>query len=422
MDSRSSEKTKLIAVVLIALFFGFLTGYYLELLLIALAGYILWSLDLLFNFERWIERGANVDEAPSGGGIWDRLIGHALKIRKSLKLERERNTKLKVRFNEVLRSFPFPTIVLNGRNEIQWINKRAAKILSLQRKKDVGIPIQNIFRYEELSRKLKSSESSEFELKSPNGDDTLMMTISKLTRNVRIISIRNISERVRLDASRKKFISNASHEMRTPLTIINGYLEMLKQNKDLDKKSIEMVDIAYEHGQKMDALITDLLILSGLRDAENVNKISKYVNFSSVIDESIINLKNSVKFKQKINLDIDKKLELLGTEYQLYSIASNLIENAVKYSPKNSEINIFWGKENGDGVFKVIDQGIGISQKEMDQVTEPFYRTPDAQDQNIEGTGLGLSIVNESAIRNNGIFSFKSAPGKGSEFKVTFKL
>jgi len=422
MDSRSSEKTKLIAVVLIALFFGFLTGYYLELLLIALAGYILWSLDLLFNFERWIERGANVDEAPSGGGIWDRLIGHALKIRKSLKLERERNTKLKVRFNEVLRSFPFPTIVLNGRNEIQWINKRAAKILSLQRKKDVGIPIQNIFRYEELSRKLKSSESSEFELKSPNGDDTLMMTISKLTRNVRIVSIRNISERVRLDASRKKFISNASHEMRTPLTIINGYLEMLKQNKDLDKKSIEMVDIAYEHGQKMDALITDLLILSGLRDAENANKISKYVNFSSVIDESIINLKNSVKFKQKINLDIDKKLELLGTEYQLYSIASNLIENAVKYSPKNSEINIFWGKENGDGVFKVIDHGIGISQKEMDQVTEPFYRTPDAQDQNIEGTGLGLSIVNESAIRNNGIFSFKSVPGKGSEFKVTFKL
>ena len=172
----------------------------------------------------------------------------------------------------------------------------------------------------------------------------------------------------------------------------------------------------------MDALITDLLILSGLRDAENANKISKYVNFSSVIDESIINLKNSVKFKQKINLDIDKKLELLGTEYQLYSIASNLIENAVKYSPNNSEINIFWGKENGDGVFKVIDQGIGISQKEMDQVTEPFYRTPDAQDQNIEGTGLGLSIVNESAIRNNGIFSFKSAPGKGSEFKVTFKL
>jgi two-component system phosphate regulon sensor histidine kinase PhoR len=422
MDSRSSEKTKLIAVVLIALFFGFLTGYYLELLLIALAGYILWSLDLLFNFERWIERGANVDEAPSGGGIWDRLIGHALKIRKSLKLERERNTKLKVRFNEVLRSFPFPTIVLNGRNEIQWINKRAAKILSLQRKKDVGIPIQNIFRYEELSRKLKSSESSEFELKSPNGDDTLMMTISKLTRNVRIVSIRNISERVRLDASRKKFISNASHEMRTPLTIINGYLEMLKQNKDLDKKSIEMVDIAYEHGQKMDALITDLLILSGLRDAENANKISKYVNFSSVIDESIINLKNSVKFKQKINLDIDKKLELLGTEYQLYSIASNLIENAVKYSPKNSEINISWGKENGDGVFKVIDHGIGISQKEMDQVIEPFYRTPDAQDQNIEGTGLGLSIVNESAIRNNGIFSFKSAPGKGSEFKVTFKL
>ena len=422
MDSRSSEKTKLIAVVLIALFFGFLTGYYLELLLIALAGYILWSLDLLFNFERWIERGANVDEAPSGGGIWDRLIGHALKIRKSLKLERERNTKLKVRFNEVLRSFPFPTIVLNGRNEIQWINKRAAKILSLQRKKDVGIPIQNIFRYEELSRKLKSSESSEFELKSPNGDDTLMMTISKLTRNVRIVSIRNISERVRLDASRKKFISNASHEMRTPLTIINGYLEMLKQNKDLDKKSIEMVDIAYEHGQKMDALITDLLILSGLRDAENANKISKYVNFSSVINESIINLKNSVKFKQKINLDIDKNLELLGTKYQLYSIASNLIENAVKYSPKNSEINIFWGKENGDGVFKVIDQGIGISQKEMDQVTEPFYRTPDAQDQNIEGTGLGLSIVNESAIRNNGIFSFKSVPGKGSEFKVTFKL
>ncbi len=422
MDSRSSEKTKLIAVVLIALFFGFLTGYYLELLLIALAGYILWSLDLLFNFERWIERGANVDEAPSGGGIWDRLIGHALKIRKSLKLERERNTKLKVRFNEVLRSFPFPTIVLNGRNEIQWINKRAAKILSLQRKKDVGIPIQNIFRYEELSRKLRSPEATEFELKSPNGDDTLMMTISKLTRNVRIVSIRNISERVRLDASRKKFISNASHEMRTPLTIINGYLEMLKQNKDLDKKSIEMVDIAYEHGQKMDALITDLLILSGLRDAENANKISKYVNFSSVIDEAIINLKNSVKFKQKINLDIDKKLELLGTEYQLYSIASNLIENAVKYSPKNSEINISWGKENGDGVFKVIDQGIGISQKEMDQVIEPFYRTPDAQDQNIEGTGLGLSIVNESAIRNNGIFSFKSAPGKGSEFKVTFKL
>jgi two-component system phosphate regulon sensor histidine kinase PhoR len=313
--------------------------------------------------------------------------------------------------------------VINGRHEIQWINKRAASILSLQRKKDVGIPLNNIIRSEKLLELLKSDDPGDLEIDVPkNPNRRIHLTLSRLTRNIRTISIRDISESYRLNAARQSFISNASHELRTPLTIINGYLEILSQNKTLSKSDIQMIQTASEHSQRMSKLIQDLLVLSGLEQDDSKNTLKRYLKFATIINDAIEHLKKSPGYKQKIELKVAKDLQIYASEYQMYSIALNLIENAIKYSPDNSQITIIWRKDKDRAIFSVEDQGEGLSEKEIERITQPFYRTKSAQGKMVKGTGLGLSIVHEAAKRNEGFLEIESSPRHGSTFKIIFLM
>jgi two-component system phosphate regulon sensor histidine kinase PhoR len=423
MNNFSSEKNKLFTLIVVAIIVGVITGYFFESLVFFLAGYILWHFDKLSSYSKWLQKGAQIPEMPIGSGIWARLSSDTVQLRKKILTERLKNQKLKVRFNEILRSFPFPTIVINGRHEIQWINKRAASILSLQRKKDVGIPLNNIIRSEKLLELLKSDDPGELEIDAPrNSNGRIQLTLSRLTRNIRTISIRDISESYRLNAARQSFISNASHELRTPLTIINGYLEILYQNKTLPKSDIEMIQTASEHSQRMSKLIQDLLVLSGLEQDDSKNTLKRNLKFATIINDAIEHLKKSPGYKQKIELKVAKDLQIYASEYQIYSIALNLIENAIKYSPDNSQITITWKKDKDRAIFSVEDQGEGLSEKEIERITQPFYRTKSAQGRMVKGTGLGLSIVHEAARRNEGFLEIMSSPRHGATFKIIFLI
>jgi len=421
IDGRYKEKVRLLLTVFFAVLAGSITGYYWQILSLFLFGYIIWMLDRFFEIESWLSSGVSFESTPFGDGLWDRYINHAIKQKKTIASGKKRNQQIITRFNEILRSFPFPTVIINASNEIQWMNKTAATMLNLHRKKDTGITINNLIRHEEFAEKLASSKPSEFQMQAPSNEKTiLLVSISKLNRNIRILSVRDISERYRLENMRKSFIANASHEMRTPLTIVNGYLEMLQQNSSLDKKAQKMVATAFEHSGRMNELIKDLLLLSSLEeDGDSKTNISR-VKLGEVIYEALEHIKSAMQVNQKMHIHVDEHIEIEGVRYQFYSIVYNLLENAIKYSDKLGNINVNLKVENNNAVLIISDEGKGMDESTLSRIVQPFYRASYVQSEGIQGTGLGMSIVKEAVEKNNGHLFISSSINQGSEFKIVF--
>ena len=190
MQHKYIEKMRLLWVVIFAIIAGFLTNYYLLSLIVFLFLYIVWLLNNLFKVNLWLENGVKIEQSPPYNGAWGSLISYVIKLKKQYKHSSKKHQKLIIRFNEILRSLPYPTVVINANNEIQWISKDAAILLNLHRKKDIGIRINNIIRSEEFSNKLSQTEVSELLIKV-NNTQSLKFAISKLNRDIRILSIQN---------------------------------------------------------------------------------------------------------------------------------------------------------------------------------------------------------------------------------------
>ncbi len=417
--NKNTEKTRLILFLFIALVISLLTGYIWQTLLLTLVIYIIWILSNLSELENWLYKGSNIDKIPYLFGTYGVIIANIIKLKNQQKRSKKSYQKLMVRFNEVLRSFPYPTIVLNANNEMQWISKSAAKILGLNRKKDIGIRISNIFRNSKFKEMLCKADLSEFQMQSPSDNNMILaVAISKLSKDTRILSIRDVSDRRKLEKLRKTFIANASHELRTPLTIINGYLEMIEKNNDLSDDAKSMVSNAYQHSKHMNILIADLLTLSSLEN--NDLQISKFklINVQSLITEVLDNINNIRDFKNRVKVEINDKLTIKGVYSQVYGIAFNLIENALKYS--NDIVKVNWHIIDGLAILQVIDKGIGVDDEDKIRLVEPFYRSRRARLNQIQGTGLGLSIVNQAVINNNGKFSIEDNDVDGTIFNISF--
>ena len=208
--------------------------------------------------------------------------------------------------------------------------------------------------------------------------------------------------------------------MRTPLTIITGYLEMLSQNDSLDEQAKNMISTAYEHSGRMNDLIKDLLLLSGLEQNKNLEVEKEQVSVDDITSEVLNDLQNVKEVSQTFETKLNTHLSVKGVRYQIYSIVYNLVENAVKYSKSSGIIKIVWELENDKACLKIIDQGTGLDQTQINRITQPFYRASHVQSEGIQGTGLGMSIVKQSAQRNNGQLVTTSEINHGSEFKIMF--
>jgi len=223
-------------------------------------------------------------------------------------------------------------------------------------------------------------------------------------------------ERVRTD-----FIANVSHELRTPLTVIHGYLEaLMKENSDDTKPFKKIYTQMYQHSIRMERMIDDLLFLSRLEN-ENITDFKKNIDISKILqllyaDAKII----SGDKNQTIHLKISSNVYLDGSEEELKSLFSNLITNAIKYTPNEGNIKIEWFAKNDCGIFKVSDNGIGIAKEHIPRVTERFYRVDKSRSRENGGTGLGLAIVKHVLANHKGNIFIESEPGKGSIFTCVF--
>jgi two-component system, OmpR family, phosphate regulon sensor histidine kinase PhoR len=225
-----------------------------------------------------------------------------------------------------------------------------------------------------------------------------------------------------LEMVRRDFIANVSHELRTPLTVIRGYLESLLSLEEEEIKPWKKVyQQMYQHSIRMENLIKELLLLSHLeRDEQNI-KHQRKIQIAHIL-QSLCDDAESISGESQhvITLKADPNLAIDGVEEELKSLFSNIIINAIKYTPPKGTINVEWYLEEGSAIFKVIDSGIGIAKEHIPRITERFYRVDNGRSRENGGTGLGLAIVKHVLIRHQGELRIKSKEGIGSTFICLF--
>ena len=223
-----------------------------------------------------------------------------------------------------------------------------------------------------------------------------------------------------LDKTRNQFVSNASHELKTPLTTMKIMLESMIYQPDMppDVRADFMKDINHEI-DRLTGIVTDLLVLTRLDNREEMKR--ETVNMSELTEETIHLLTPAAEQnRQALSEDIQEGLLLYGDRSKLSQILYNLTDNAIKYTPEGGEIHVSLKAENGCVIWRVKDNGIGIPADDQEHIFERFYRVDKARGRETGGTGLGLSIVRQMVKMHDGTISVHSEPGKGSEFVVMF--
>lgn len=241
------------------------------------------------------------------------------------------------------------------------------------------------------------------------------------------LSLDNLPRQVKshikhLEQVRRDFVANVSHELRTPLTVIRGYLEsLLAQESNEAKQWHKIFAQMHQHSLRMENIIKDLLFLSRLEDEEQEIELQRNIPIAEILQNLHEDAKNiSGAQKHQILLNADAKLFLHGAEGELKSLFSNIIINAVKYTPAGGKIDIAWFYANGHAIFQVSDTGIGIAKKHIPRITERFYRVDKGRSRESGGTGLGLAIAKHVLIRHQGELEIESELGEGSCFKCIF--
>ena len=319
--------------------------------------------------------------------------------------------------------FVEPKAVLLGQNrEILWFNRTAGRWLGLKRKLDYGIRIDNLVRNPDFVEYLdRRGATAPPRIHLPkNGDRWLLVRL--VTTNAtgqQLLILRDVTSEARLESMRKDFVANASHELRSPLTVISGYLDALADESGLDPTWQGPVAEMRRQSDRMRSIVQDLLELSRL-EAHGGEAETTEVDVGGMLALIRKDVMARDTRPQQVVLRLDSSARLLGSESELHSIASNLVSNAVKYTPPEGSVEIRWWTDRDGGHLSVSDTGMGIPAEHLPRLTERFYRVDRGRSRRSGGSGLGLAIVKHALQRHGGYLTIDSVEGKGSTFTCHF--
>ena len=253
-------------------------------------------------------------------------------------------------------------------------------------------------------------------------DDTKSLELRLVEfKNQRLLVARDTTHIHHLMNMRQQFVANVSHELRTPLTVVLGYLEILADDEALDEGYRNNIDKMLKPATRMKTIVGDLLTLSTLDTAEPplLDRCPE-VRVSGVLKSLLIDMEHLSSGRHLIDADIQSNLMLRAVDSELYSVFSNLISNAIKYTPDGTRITVRWYESNGKAIFEVRDEGLGIESEHLPRLTERFYRIDVGRSRDKGGTGLGLAIVKQILRRHDSELDITSEVGEGSCFSCEF--
>jgi len=401
---------------LIGLFFGRATFAFAA----SCCGCLIWLLVQIQRLGKWVHRTRSATAPPQEelGGIWSDISYDIQLMIARHEKEKQRLQAVVHRVQEMTTALTDAVILVDRRSNIEWWNTTATRLFDF-RDVDQGHKLTNLIRHPSFIQYFDlKSYTTPLELTMWRKDLHLEFQIHVFGDGERLVIARDITRLFKLEQMRKDFVANVSHELRTPLTVIRGYLETLADSPKLPPGLQRMVQQMEEQSQRMTLLINDLITLSKL-ETDLKEPASLPIALEPMIAGVAADARNLSKAHQ-IVVSGPRDLALMGNEVELRSAVSNLVINAINYSPAGSRIDIHYDFQSQGAVIRVRDQGLGIEPKHLPRLTERFYRVDPSRSVASGGTGLGLAIVKHVLLRHNAELKIQSQPGKGSEFACYF--
>lgn len=389
----------------------------------ALFGVVLWSLLTIFwlaKLLQWTQSQLTLPK-PKLPLELERIVQNLTNYRDQSDAEYDEVQADMDQFEAATEAMKDAVLIIDKKQRVEWWNQSAASILELTPEQKMK-PIDQVFTQAEFIDFYQNAKvDSAFKIQSPSGSRILEYRVHRFgdRQKERVLIARDVTETEKFEQMRHTFLANASHELRTPITVIHGYLETL-QEQDLPGPIARAINTMQSQSSRMVALIADFLTLSRLETSPE-NESREPIHIAQML-ASIKREAQELSGDQnhRISLEIAPGLDILGDEAEVRSALSNLIFNAVRYTPADGQIDIRLEQMEQGALFSVTDTGDGIAAEHIPRITERFYRIDEGRSRSSGGTGLGLAIVKHVLVRHNATLGVSSKLGQGSRFSVTF--
>lgn len=377
---------------------------------------------------RWLRAGAGV-ELRLGSGLWGEAHDRVRRmLRASQRSIEESDNRLKD-FLAALQASPNGVVLLDAQTRIEWFNETAASHFGFDARRDMLQHIGNLVRDPGFTSYL-AARDFQHEISMPGRDSSatkpvmLSVHLHPYGQGRTLLLSRDITALEQAEAMRRDFVANVSHEIRTPLTVLSGFVETL-QTLALDPQEHDRyLGLMAQQAERMQTLVSDLLTLSRLEGSPLPSR-QDWVSVDHLLAQCEQDARelSRVLWEQPHPLRFDRThgCEIAGSFLELHSAVSNLISNAVRYTPVGRHIDVvFEWVPGGNAILRVKDQGPGIAMEHLPRLTERFYRVDRSRSRETGGTGLGLAIVKHVAQRHAAELLIDSVPGSGSTFSLVF--
>jgi two-component system phosphate regulon sensor histidine kinase PhoR len=372
----------------------------------------------LGNLIQWLSHPESSDP-PRAYGLWDDL--HAL-LHRERRASRQREADLTdalARWRAAARALPDGVVILDG-ERIAWCNDVASSHFGIDPQRDAGLPVTHLVRIPEFGSYLESHDYAKpIVVRQPEAAErVLSVQIVPYGEGQSLVLSRDVTRFEKLETTRREFVANVSHEMRTPLTVVAGFLETLRDEPDAAARS-HYIDLMEEQSRRMLRLVEDLLTLSSL-ESSPPPPMEESIDMPALLERLGAEARALSGGRHSIEVHADADANLSGSEKELSSAFSNLVSNAIRYTPSGGAVRLRWQPTPEGAAFEVEDTGIGIPPEHIPRLTERFYRVDRGRSRETGGTGLGLAIVKHALGRHGATLTITSEPGQGSRFSARF--
>jgi two-component system phosphate regulon sensor histidine kinase PhoR len=410
---------RLLAALLIGALLGWFAGSVWIGLCTSLALYLAWNLWQLRALHFWLQH-RSVADPPDAMGLWGDVVAQVVRLHRRKRFHKDRLTRL---FRELRRStaaMPDGVVMLDPQGEIVWFNRKAGELLDLSRRADLGLRIDNLVRNPDFVRYLHGglySMPAIVRIDTPT-ERYIAFQLINYGEDQRLLMLREVTREVRMEQMRKDFVANASHELRSPLTVVAGYLENFSVDPHLQDLAEPIAEMRRQT-DRMTRIIEDLLELSRF-EANDAPIKGVPIDVAAMAASLRKDVLARAVHPRQVEVSIESAASLIGDEAMVESAFSNLVDNAAKYTPADGSVQIRWWADEEGGHFAVRDTGPGFSAEHLPRLTERFYRVDPGRSRDTGGSGLGLAIVKHALHRHGARLEIDSIEGRGSTFTCHF--
>lgn len=395
----------------------------------ALVGALVWSvLDGLRarRVLRWLNKG-EVSRAPDLSGIWGELVDRNRKLIRRLEKKVNNSDARLEDFLAAIQASPNGVVLLDAAGRIEWSNLTAANHLGFDPQRDLGQYVRNLVRNPAFTSYMTAGNfQHEIQIDGPgvrpSQPTKILLQVHPYGKKRKLMLTRDVTAVQLAEAMRRDFVANVSHEIRTPLTVLSGFVETMQTIPLEEADRTRYLSLMSQQAQRMQTLVSDLLTLSRLEGSPAPGQ-GEWIDSGELLQHVVQEARGLSEVIAKpvhaIEPVAGAPVWVAGIKTELLSAMSNLLSNAVRYTPGGGTIRAGWQvRPDGIGEFFVEDTGPGIAEEHLPRLTERFYRVDRSRSRETGGTGLGLAIVKHVAQRHGGQIEVESVLGEGSRFMM----